>query len=462
MGLARKTNPFINLLWDDHEKSSHNARSLMDRGGSMVGENNIRGFARDLVARLYHPDEPESIEPSPAWAERLHKMATEIEEWTNLRRTCARNGFAAGMAAETLLSGLLPLIQAGFGSSASGLAGTGSPESSEDADSQRDMRRKFRVSLREADKNVRKAQAVCSGISDALGYTLPGAGIGKEATLSELGELRDIWQRLRDNTHLQRILELAGRALRTADKKHKTSVAGAAGEYHGVERGDDVQRLLPGELAMLRNSNKLVRLNALLRISEKQTLQYGLMGKDVKVKGDMVVLVDQSSSMRDSDGRDDWAKAVAIACVSRARQEKRTAHVVTFNGDIIAEYTSEPGDKAGSLEDLLSPILQKPYGGTSFDRALLRACDKIEHGDARNADVVMITDGEDSICEDVQARVAKLIARGLSVFPIIVGDDASPEYLMPIATGPILEISNMRSFEDAACAINTDRGPSCG
>ena len=68
------------------------------------------GFPADLHARLYLPADPPTIEASPPWAEHLHQLATELGEWQRLRVMCSRNGFAAGIAAETLLQELLPYV----------------------------------------------------------------------------------------------------------------------------------------------------------------------------------------------------------------------------------------------------------------------------------------------------------------------------------------------------------------
>src|SRR5690606_25378533 len=67
-------------------------------------------FPCDLHARLYLPRDPPVIENDTAWATRLHTLASELGEWAQLRSMCARNGFAAGIAAEVMLEQLLPHV----------------------------------------------------------------------------------------------------------------------------------------------------------------------------------------------------------------------------------------------------------------------------------------------------------------------------------------------------------------
>ena len=68
------------------------------------------GFPADIHARLYLPADPAVIDHAPDWATQLHDLATELGEWQRLRLMCARNGFAAGIAAEAMLEQLLPHV----------------------------------------------------------------------------------------------------------------------------------------------------------------------------------------------------------------------------------------------------------------------------------------------------------------------------------------------------------------
>lgn len=443
MGLCKKTDAFVNMLWDDQERSSWNAKQIVSKGqqelGGLGGEEEYRNFAHDVTGRLYYSGEPEDI-GGPEWAQRLHRMVDELEEWQNLKRTCAMNGLASGVAAEAVLSALGSWSQ-----------------------NDPDMRRAIRKAAREAQEEVDTCMSVLSGLGEALGVSIAGSAPGLDADPSDLQALRELWQKAKANPRLSKMLQMAGRALRVADMKPKTSISGAVGEYHGVERGSDVQRLLPGELALLRNTSRPVRLHALLRVVEKQALQYGMRGKEVRGKGELVILVDQSGSMSKGD-RDPWAKAVTLAAVARAGQEKRVVHIVPFSGITHPEYHGLP--REGDPAELLSVILREPSGGTSFDDAVLRAIELVAGGQARNADVILITDGSDVLDPEIEKQAQALTRKmGVSWYIIGVGEAAAvcPDRLGGIATSPILLVSNTRDFETVACAINTSSGvsPTC-
>ena len=106
MGLVFKTSKWLDRLWGEHLEISDSGRELVQAGIEKQGDR-FAGFPSDLHARLYLPNDPEKTEESPDWADRLHDLASELAEWQRLRSMCARNGFAAGIAAETMLEQLL-------------------------------------------------------------------------------------------------------------------------------------------------------------------------------------------------------------------------------------------------------------------------------------------------------------------------------------------------------------------
>lgn len=108
MGLIYQTSRWLDRLWSEHLTMSSPARDLVEAGINKQGEP-FAGFPADLHARLYLPSDPTTIDGSE-WATRLHALASELGEWQRLKSMCSRNGFAAGVATESMLAQLLPLV----------------------------------------------------------------------------------------------------------------------------------------------------------------------------------------------------------------------------------------------------------------------------------------------------------------------------------------------------------------
>ena len=95
MGLCYRTSVWLDRLWSEHLDISQSARDLLQQGIARQGPP-FAGFPADVHARLYLPSDPAGLEAAPAWATRLHDLASELGEWQRLRLMCSRNGFAAG------------------------------------------------------------------------------------------------------------------------------------------------------------------------------------------------------------------------------------------------------------------------------------------------------------------------------------------------------------------------------
>ncbi len=98
------------------------------------------------------------------------------------------------------------------------------------------------------------------------------------------------------------------------------------------------------------------------------------------------------------DGKDVWSKAVALALLSTATRQKRSWHLVGFNGAITREVTISAG--RGRLDDVVQALDYGCKGGTNFDEPVTRAVELIrESVPMRQADVVVVTDGQATLEE---------------------------------------------------------------
>jgi uncharacterized protein with von Willebrand factor type A (vWA) domain len=162
-------------------------------------------------------------------------------------------------------------------------------------------------------------------------------------------------------------------------------------EISGVERGADLTSLLPEEYAML--GLPVTEAEAFRRLAERQALQYARSGKEKMTKGPLVLLVDESASMRaqGDETRNIYAKSVATALTRLAWEGGRPVVWVAY-ATATRVRTLLPGDVLGLVESQ-SRFLD---GGTDIPAALhagLRAVKTLEQQGFKGADLVLISDG---------------------------------------------------------------------
>jgi hypothetical protein len=468
MGLCYLTSRWLDRLWGEHLEMSEPARHLVQAGIDKQGAF-FAGFPADLHGRLYLSTDPTRHEVAPEWATKLHDLAGELAEWQRLRVMCARNGFAAGIAAEVMLENLLPHVPQRPQPPAAPEAGSdeslgegdsnnapNSPESSAQPGTspsndggahpadEAQMRAALRRATRAARDAVQDAESQLDGLSTPLGLSMPGTAVVRNSGPANLKAIRDAHSRLESSTRLKRIAELAGRLERIAAAKQRSKVKPGIGEVHGVGLGSDLARLLPSELVMLRRPR--LRLSLLARLLEGRALTYTMIGHEPQSRGPIVVLLDESSSMREY-GKDIWSKAVCLALLATATRQKRAWHLVVFNGDIVREIAI-PAGKA-TAADIQRALDHRCEGGTEFNGPVMRAVNLITSAPTmKRADVVVITDGEDCLStEAVTAAAALTRSEGVSWFAVGVGPgaEAGLQSLAAIATSMV----RVRDTEDA-------------
>lgn len=473
MGLCYSTTVWLDRLWSEHLELSEPARRLVQQGIDKQGEP-FAGFPADIHARLYLPSDPEPVESAPEWATRVHKLASELGEWQRLLVMCSRNGFAAAIAAEVIVEQLLPHVpdapparpeqptarpsersqeppQPGGRPSPPppGSGDLSGPPAASDAE----VRAALRRAARAARDAVHTSCVRLEGVSTPLGLSLPGASVVRNTGPAGLKAIRDAHHRVSSSTRLCRIAELAGRLERVAAQKARSKVEPGVGEVHGVGLGGlaDLARLLPSELVALRRRS--LRLHLLARLLQGKALIYAMRGKEPQARGPIVVLLDESSSMRDG-GKDVWSKAVALALLSTATKQKRAFHLVAFNGAIVREVSIAAGKATPA--DISRALDHRCAGGTDFDAPVLHAIEVIKSSPTmKQADVVVITDGEDELEQaSIDAAAALTLSEGVSWFCIGVGPhaEAGLQNLAAIATS-MVRVNNTVDADDLIAPV---------
>ena len=440
MGLVFETSAWANGLWSGHCKASRIARQTLLQGTDK--QQQFPQLAHDLHSMLYLRHEPARQENAPDWATSLLDQAHDLAEYAPLRARCARNGFAAGVACETLLQALLPLLpeapkttprqtrqrgQDGTpGIGQESVTGEKENPASEDASA---VRRALRQAMRQAQDAVDEAEVSIEAMGDAMGLQA-GTGPGHAETLHDIEQVRQLWALLRDNPTMRHIAEMAGRLQRLGRAHKKCQVTPAIGRIKGITVGGDLDRLLPAELAGLRSANRLQRLSTLSKIMGKRAMQYEMQGEDSETRGPILVLLDESGSMQGD--AEQWSKAVALALLATATEQKRAWWLCGFSDRVTHQHLLRHGE-AGT-DTLLDALAMRASGGTAFDPPLNAALRVLtEKPELRKADIILVTDGEAPLSDNVAAAVNQhRKEHGLHVYVIGIGGIRT-KILSPIA-----------------------------
>ncbi|MBA4191987.1 MAG: hypothetical protein C0467_28745 [Planctomycetaceae bacterium] len=291
-------------------------------------------------------------------------------------------------------------------------SGAASGTTSGDGDLAREM-----AALRAVGKAVAEAGKEVEELKEATAAL--GMGSGSPGS-NDPKAIAELFKRVRGNSNLRRICELAGRFRRVAQSKQRQKVSHGLDDVVGVEPGGDIGRLLPSELMKLLVPE--LELDTLRRIVERQALCREHHCVEPVGKGPIIVVADESGSMEGV--RAHTAKALALALAWVARQQRRWSGLIAFSGETGERLLAlQPGRwNESALCDWLTGFIG---GGSSCDvpiEELPRMYRQIgaPHG---ITDVVMITDCKaripPAIREAFNAWKRSVTAR---VLTLVIGD----------------------------------------
>lgn len=220
-------------------------------------------------------------------------------------------------------------------------------------------------------------------------------------------------KQLENNQTIRDLAKKMGRTYLHEEVKKRTKVPQAnRSEVHGVELGADLLRMLPSELANLEDDTLEVLFYS--RLLENRLQCYQLKGQSMvdqdetdtqsQRTGPVVACLDTSASM--SGEPLIKAKALLFAIADLLRREQRSLHVLLFGSSgEIWEYSLVNGKEFAGL---LSFLRQGFGGGTDFESPLKRAVEIIgEESDYLKADILMISDGDADLSDEVTDYLAK-------------------------------------------------------
>lgn len=238
---------------------------------------------------------------------------------------------------------------------------------------------------------------------------------------------RELLSHVRNSSILSDMLHFQGRYLEILSQKRKNSFQFGRGEKYDIIQGNDLTSCLASELALLGTPETEILF--MQRYQQKRLQQYRKRQAITKGKGDMILLIDESSSTKSLQG---WAKAFAMAMLDVAAHGNRKFALIHFSSSHqIKTDRFEPGKY--TTDDVMNAMEHNFEGGTNFDTPLREALKLLEH-DYENADILMITDGECEIGEEFKNELREQLSKNKAILTGILLDKGGPcgESLEPI------------------------------
>lgn len=208
---------------------------------------------------------------------------------------------------------------------------------------------------------------------------------------------------------------------RTEEELRRVETPHAPTETRGIERSDQIDRMLPSEAALL--THPVLRRVWHARRAERALLAYHRQGQaeervEVEVeeqvaetrrrprpeRGPIIVCLDTSGSMAGLP--EQVAKALTLEAVRRAAEEKRLCQLYAFSGPSDLRAHTLSLDPAG-LVALLDFLTSSFHGGTDVDAPVGAALDQLTRKQWARADVLLVSDGQFGVSTSLVDRVAR-------------------------------------------------------
>lgn len=378
-------------------------------------------FGGEVFSRLY--GNPSQVEQPVSWAARAMKITEGLDGWQQLRGAVEGDPDFAALATSQILSAVAPQLAKLADEEGRNPSAPGEADDGEETPAGTALRAAMRRALAGAVQTTADTQEAMSGIAPGLAER-PSTHGQRDTRRARLAE------RLMVDPKVQDVLRKAGRLQRLAERQNRTTDPHGISTIVGIENGGDIGRMLPTEAMSLLDEDMEALFAA--RLAERSLMQFRATDRVPLSNGPMVILVDESGSMKGNGEL--WAHAAVVAAIGRARRDKRSCAVVTFNGHVTGAWevradgsccrmsTREPVVQPGQLtieEVILEMLTRHSDGGTSFAPPLRWAAAYLT-GRVARADVVIVTDGEADMPAELLEAYQTIVKADGRIFGITV------------------------------------------
>jgi len=135
--------------------------------------------------------------------------------------------------------------------------------------------------------------------------------------------------------------------------------------------------------------------------------------------GPLIVCLDTSGSM--SGQREVLSKALVVECVRQAHRQRRPCYLYAFSGMGDLQEMELDMNEAG-MRNVLDFLRRSFGGGTYLEDALAETARRLEQEAWRNADLLIVTDGELDLYTDASSIEKAQAEYGTKVVGLILAD----------------------------------------
>lgn len=460
--------------WDAHQWQRFVELTPQAEDAIATGQAKIFSFPQfgtEVFSRLYSWDVEPLSKPKPeaAWAVKLHEELTQNQQFRDLQDLVGGNYHLSGLAATSFLAELaqrLPTPEQPIQDPQElRLQVLGQKRRGDRADQEliaqlidqgkqavQDAKNYAENLIEDAPSAVSTASETASAkvqqfLCQMEGFDW-GLGDGADGVGGSIEEKARLAQKINQSHKLKKIAKQAGRLKRIAAAKQRSKTKEAKHTIESVEAGNDLARILPSQALMLKEPT--LRPLFVKGYTEKTLLQYQMGGKDRMGRGPIVACLDSSGSM--NGDREIWSKAVCLALLGIAFEQKRHFRLIHFSNAVCRTDDFPAGQNDAKTRDRL--LLSMEYfngGGTEWEQPLDKAVECITSDkNLKYADVVLITDGECDVSDKWLTQFKQSQKQhDFTCFGVMIGSKHCPRSLKSV-TDQTVCIGNLNDDEAIA------------
>ena len=412
----------IELLTDELDNIIETSEDLIKYGANT--EFDSMDFAQEMFGRLYGQAE---LSRENEWSA-VHEQLDRIDEIADLQSICKGDPDLAMLSTNYILHTMSEDIGNILREYRSYMENPDSP-TNEDGNPDPNEFGLSPASKISMTANGKKLEEIIKDLEaskpliDAMGDKDAPSGSNHDQNRQHL-----VKQLMDKDSVLRKIMKIVGRLNNAVNGLQANSLAQEMSDQEITTGKGKFSHLISSEKMYLADDSTVDKFYS--RHIKREQFMFRQKGKSKKIGGPITVLIDESGSM---DGyRQDIAKSVAAALYAMASQQSRDCIVIGFDSRILFSLKKKKKGKTATLKQRnaytkeitdMSAVgfiaNRSTYGGTNFSIAIKEA---LMQSKGRNADILFITDGADSIPQSsLQSLNRSKEKDGARIFTILLG-----------------------------------------
>lgn len=401
----------------------------------------VAELAADVFASFYQPapKHEDHIEATHFLNQKLIERFESSSAYHELRNQTVNDDLAATIATTTVTEKIIAHIPPDLIKQVEELQQIQEAIDSEEAtnlearinEAVEEVSSKARLAMESAKEEIATHQAIMTG------FSLTGNG---DELNKPIEEKIKIFESIKKNPKLQRVMQFAGRAIRMALATQRNKTIHPPTVTTGITLGNDLAQILPSELSYLADPETEDLF--FVKFIEKSLLQWERIGFENVGQGPIIMGLDESGSMTDIVAaelggitnltREEWSKGIALALATIARKQKRDFAIVHYASTGQQKVTLFPKGEA-TIEQISDAIRHFFNGGTDFEPMMAKIEELIQGSTFDKADAIIISDGLTNIPPAAIAAWHKTKAeRKFRSYGILIGTNQGFDLLKSI------------------------------